>query len=126
MARILLADDDEATRDLVKRALESDGHSVSITQDGNEALDTLTSAGTGTSAGAGFDVLVSDVHMPGLDGVALAQRAIAAAPQLKLLLMSGFAEELERAQALKSANLGVIIKPFTLDQIRAAVRKLLA
>ena len=120
MARILLADDDEATRDLVKRALETDGHTVSITQDGAEALDTLT------SAAATFDVLVSDVHMPGLDGVALAKRAIAAAPQLKLLLMSGFAEELDRAQALKFANLGVIIKPFTLDQIRAAVRALLA
>jgi DNA-binding response OmpR family regulator len=71
-------------------------------------------------------VLVSDVHMPGLDGVELARRAIAAAPELKLLLMSGFAEELERAQALKTASLGVIIKPFSLDQIRAAVRALLA
>jgi two-component system, cell cycle response regulator CpdR len=119
MARILLADDDEATRDLVKRALETDGHTVSITQDGMEALEALTSA-------AGFDVLVSDVHMPGLDGVALAERAIAAAPALKLLLMSGFAEELDRAQALKSANLGVIIKPFSLEQIRTAVRVLLA
>ncbi|MBX9863849.1 MAG: response regulator [Hyphomicrobium sp.] len=119
MARILLADDDGATRDLVKRALESDGHTVSITQDGMEALETLTT-------GPGFDVLVSDVHMPGLDGVELARRAIAAAPELKLLLMSGFAEELERAQALKTASLGVIIKPFSLDQIRAAVRALLA
>lgn len=119
MARILLADDDQATRDLVKRALEADGHVVDLTQDGVEALETLTS---GTTA---FDVLVSDVHMPGLDGIALARRAIEADPGLKLLLMSGFAEELERAQALKAAGLGVIMKPFTLEQIRAAVRKLL-
>jgi DNA-binding response OmpR family regulator len=40
--------------------------------------------------------------------------------------MSGFAEELERAQGLKSPHLGVILKPFTLDQIRAAIRTLLA
>lgn len=120
MAHILLADDDQATRDLVRRALESDGHKVDLTQDGTEALETLTS-----DAGK-FDVLVSDVHMPGLDGIALARRAIESRPDLKLLLMSGFAEELERAEALKSPNLGVIIKPFTLEQVRAAVRALLA
>lgn len=119
MAHILLADDDQATRDLVKRALESEGHRVDITQDGTEALEALTSA---TSP---FDLLVSDVHMPGLDGIALAERAIASRPKLKLLLMSGFAEELDRAQALKSPNLGVIMKPFTLEQVRAAVRSLL-
>lgn len=119
MARILLADDDKATRDLVKRALEQDGHAVDITQDGTEALERLT------AAPESFDVLVSDVHMPGLDGVDLARRAIDTAPRLKLLLMSGFTEELDRAQALRSSNLGVITKPFTLDQIRAAVRLLL-
>lgn len=119
MANILLADDDKATRDLVKRALESDGHTVEITQDGLEALEALTGA-----PGA-FRLLVSDVHMPGLDGVDLARRAIAAAPDLKLLLMSGFTEELDRAQALRSPNLAVITKPFTLDQIRASVRTLL-
>jgi len=120
MAHILLADDDQATRDLVRRALESDGHRVGLTQDGVEALETLTGAADG------FDVLVSDVHMPGLDGIELARRASAAHPGLKLLLMSGFAEELERAQALNSPNLRVIMKPFTLEQVRASVRALLA
>jgi len=119
MAHILLADDDQATRDLVKRALESDGHTVDLTQDGTEALETLIGA-------ADFDVLVSDVHMPGLDGIELARRAIQSRPALKLLLMSGFAEELERAETLQSPNLAVIVKPFTLEQVRAAVRGLLA
>ncbi len=120
MAHILLADDDASTRDLVKRALEADGHAVELTQDGNEALDKLNAAPDAV------DVLVSDVHMPGLDGIELARRAIDAAPRLKLLLMSGFAEELERAKALASPRLSVIIKPFTLEQIRSAVRALLA
>lgn len=119
MAHILLADDDQATRDLVKRALESDGHKVDITQDGTEALEALT------SASSPFDVLVSDVHMPGLDGIALARQAIESKPGLKLLLMSGFAEELERAKALASPNLAVIMKPFTLEQVRASVRLLI-
>ncbi len=45
MARILLADDDAATRDLVRRALEAEGHKVLVTQDGNEALDQLKEGG---------------------------------------------------------------------------------
>lgn len=119
MARILLADDDKATRDLVKRALEADGHHVELTQDGSEALERLTTAPDT------LDLLVSDVHMPGIDGIDLASRAITTAPGIRLLLMSGFAEELERARALPSDRLAVIIKPFTLEQIRQAVRTLL-
>jgi CheY-like chemotaxis protein len=119
MAHILLADDDKATRDLVKRALEAEGHSVEVTQDGSEALERLR----GTSAA---DVLVSDVHMPGIDGVTLAGQAITARPNLRILLMSGFPEELERAKSLKAARLGVLSKPFTLEQVRAAVRALLS
>lgn len=119
MAKVILADDDAPTRDLVKRALEADGHEVDLSQDGAEALEKLTAAPDAV------DVLVSDVHMPGIDGVELAKRAIETAPRLKLLLMSGFAEELDRARGLNSPRLAVIIKPFTLEQIRSAVRALL-
>ena len=119
MARILLADDDAATRDLVKRALEAEGHSVHVTQDGGEALECVEGAG-----GKKFDILVSDVEMPLLDGVALAQQALKQ-PNLRVLLMSGFAEQLERARALKSPQVAVISKPFTLEDVRASVRKLL-
>ena len=69
MARILLADDDATTRDMVKRALESDGHTVHATQDGSEALEWVK------ADGASLDLLVSDVEMPLLDGVALAESA---------------------------------------------------
>ena len=118
MARILLADDDLATRELVKRALEAEGHAVEVTQDGSEAMEKLGAPGA-------VDLLVSDVHMPGLDGVELAQRAIAAMLALKLLFMSGFTEELERAKGVKASKVGIISKPFTLEQIRSAVRVLL-
>jgi CheY-like chemotaxis protein len=119
MAHILLADDDKATRDLVKRALEAEGHSVEVTQDGAEALEKLKSQPQA-------DVLVSDVHMPGIDGIHLAAQAIEAQPKLKILLMSGFPEELERAKSVKAVRLGVLTKPFTLEQVRAAVRALLS
>jgi len=120
MARILLADDDAATRDMVKRALESDGHSVHVTQDGGEALERVK------AEGASLDLLVSDVEMPMLDGIALAECAYALQPKLRVLLMSGFADQLERAKTLKCPQVGRLSKPFTLDQVRESVRKLLS
>lgn len=120
MARILLADDDAATRDLVQRALATDGHAVTPTQDGAEALDALR------AAPGGFDLLISDVQMPALDGVALVEQGLAAAPGLRAILMSGFAGELDRADHLKGKIATVISKPFTLDEIRTAVRAALA
>jgi DNA-binding response OmpR family regulator len=120
MAHILLADDDEAARNLVKRALEAEGHSVDVTHDGSEALEKLR-----TRPG-GVDVLVSDVQMPGLDGILLAGQAIEVQPKLRVLLMSGFPEQLDRARTLKAERIGVLSKPFTLEQVRSAVRALLA
>ena len=120
MAQILLADDDKATRDLVKRALESDGHAVTVTQDGSEALEQMK------EGGLKFDLLVSDVEMPLVDGVALAERAFPLQPGIRVLLMSGFAEQLDRAKELIGPHVAVISKPFTLDQVRESVRKLLA
>lgn len=116
MARILLADDDAATRDLVQRALAMDGHAVVSTQDGAEALEKLQ------EASSGFDLLISDVQMPVLDGVALVEKGLAAYPHLRVILMSGYADELDRAQHLKSKISKVITKPFQLEQIRSAVK----
>jgi CheY-like chemotaxis protein len=115
MARILLADDDAATRALVERALAGDGHVVTSTQDGAEALERLRAPG-------GFDLLISDVQMPAVDGIALAEQGLAAQPRLKVILISGFAEEIVRARHLKSKAAHVLAKPITLEGIRAAVR----
>jgi two-component system, cell cycle response regulator CpdR len=116
MARILLAEDDKATRDLVQRALVTDGHEVVVTQDGSEALEKLQ------AAPARVDLLITDVQMPGLDGVALVEKGLAVAPKLRIVLMSGFAGELGRADHLKGKISRIITKPFTLEQIRAAVK----
>jgi CheY-like chemotaxis protein len=116
MARILLADDDAATRNMVERALSSDGHTVTPTADGSEALEKLQEAPTG------FELLITDVQMPGVDGIGLAEKGLAAHPGLRIILMSGFADELGRAGHLKSAIACVLTKPFTLEQIRAAAK----
>lgn len=116
MARILLADDDAAARDLVQRALAVDGHAVTCTQDGAEALEQLQS-----SAGK-FDVLIADVQMPAVDGIALAEKGLKLLPKLRVILMSGFADELDRAEHLKAKVARVVAKPITLEGIRAAVK----
>ncbi len=119
MAHILLADDEQATRDLVRRALELDGHAVTAMASGSEALEFLL------AQPAAFDVLVSDVQMPGIDGIALAQQAITACPQIGVLLMSGFVEQLERGRQIKARKIHVVTKPFTLETVRGLVKDLL-
>ena|SRR5262245_6348135 len=116
MARILLADDDAAARDLVQRALAGDGHTVICTQDGAEALEKLQ------SGSAGFDVLIADVQMPAVDGIVLAEKSLQLRPELRVILISGFADEIDRAKHLKSKVARVIAKPITLEGIRTAVK----
>ena len=120
MARILLADDDDAARDLIGRALQADGHVVWVAEDG------LTAQAVLENAAETIDLLVSDVQMPGLDGVALAERALHLLPGLKIVLMSGFADALDGTDHLRPGLKHVMTKPFTLDQVRAVVRTALA
>ena len=116
MARILLADDDATTRDLVKRALIGDGHDVVVTEDGGAAFDKLK------TRSEQFDLMISDVQMPVLDGISLAAKAKAARPGIAILLMTGFAGEIPSTAHLKPELKTVIAKPFTLEQIRTTVR----
>jgi DNA-binding NtrC family response regulator len=120
MATILLADDDAAVRDLVRRALSADGHTVHVTQDGLEALDYIN------VNGSSVDLLVTDVDMPQLDGISLAEKALAAKSNLAVILMSGFSDQLEPAARLRARRLLSIAKPFTLEQIKQAVRAVLS
>lgn len=117
MARILIADDDLAVRDLATRALRSDGHTVSVASDGPEAARELAS---GT-----FDLVISDVEMPGSGGIELVQ-AFGKRGGPRFLLISGFVEKLTRLDAPAGANVATLAKPFTLEQLRAEVRRRLA
>lgn len=112
MARILLADDDKGSLDLVRRALVLEGHEVVTAEDGSEALGLLQASD--------FELLVADVQMPGLDGIELAQRARAQLPSIRVVLMSAYPDGLEQGRAIAGARL--VTKPFTIDKIRAEVR----
>src|SRR2546426_10830752 len=120
MARILIAEDEEALRGFVRRALAEAGHDVVAAADGAEALELLK------STPARFDLLLADIKMPVMDGIALALAAARDFPDLIILLMTGYEDQRERAHGLDALIHDVIAKPFSLVEIRAAVASALA
>ena len=119
MAKILIAEDDDTIRDMVVRALNEDGHELTAAPDGAAALDALN------RQSGKFDLLLTDVKMPVVDGIALALAAGRDHPDIAIMLMTGFADQRERTHTLDALVHDVIAKPFTVDQIKDAVREAL-
>ena len=119
MARILIAEDEEALRALCARALASAGHEVKTACDGSDALDQLAGE-TGR-----FDLLLTDIRMPIMDGIALALAAARDYPDLTILMMTGYADQRERASGLDAIVYDVIAKPFSVTALRATVSEAL-
>ncbi len=120
MARILLTEDDDGVRMFVQRALMMDGHEVKTAEDGCDALDVLSE-----HSGA-FDLLLTDIKMPMMDGIALAKSAAKDWPDMTILMMTGFADQRERCDSLSTVVHDVVSKPFSLAEIRSAVREALS
>ena len=119
MAAILLVDDEEPVRGFLKRGLELDGHTVSLAIDGADALDRLAEI-----AGQ-VDLVLTDIRMPIMDGIALALAAKRDYPDLAIILMTGYADQRERAKNLDVIVEDVLTKPFSLAEVRAAVTRVL-
>jgi len=119
MSRILVVDDEEPLRLLVARGLGLDGHSCLMASDGAEALDILE------AEQGRFDLLLTDIRMPLMDGIALALAAKQQFPELTIMLMTGYAEQRERAKSLESIVAEVMAKPFTIAELRATVLKVI-
>ncbi len=122
MARILLAEDDKAVQSFVSRALAHRGHAVTAVDDGLQALEALNETGSE----AGFDLLITDIVMPGLDGIALALKVARDRPNLPILMMTGYSAERQRAHNLEELICRVITKPFSLEQICKTAEEVLA
>jgi len=120
MSRILIAEDEEALRAMCARALAAEGHHVETAGDGSEALELLI------REHGRFDLLLTDVRMPIMDGIALALAAARDFPDLTILLMTGYADQRERAQGLDALVHDVIAKPFSVAELRGAVSEALA
>jgi len=117
MARVLIAEDDLAVQSFVRRALEHRGHDVAAVGDGVQALETLNDQS--------FDLLITDIVMPGLDGIGLALKVARDFPKLPVLLMSGYSAERQRAHNLEELICRVVPKPFTLKEICEAAEQAL-
>jgi two-component system, cell cycle response regulator CpdR len=120
MSKILIADDEDSMRQLVARAIAMDGHETVTAQDGAEALEILA------RADGRFDLLLTDIQMPVMDGIALALSVARDFPDLTILLMTGFADQRERASNLNALVHDVVTKPFSVADIRTAVADALA
>ena len=114
--RILLVEDEDAVRNLARAVLEDRGHSVVEVDSGEAAL------ALAKKIKQPFDVLVSDIVMPGMHGDELARELTELWPDLRVLLVSGY---VERAASLDPSRTTFLAKPFALDELTDAVQDLL-
>ncbi|PKQ04402.1 MAG: response regulator [Alphaproteobacteria bacterium HGW-Alphaproteobacteria-11] len=122
MARILVVEDEPDVRTFVMRALKGAGHDVDVAGDGSVALEALSQA---RGAGRPHELLLTDILMPVMDGVSLALAAARDAPALRIMLMTGYSDQRERAHGLEAIIHDILLKPFTLDELVMRVASVL-
>ncbi|HEY4940594.1 MAG TPA: response regulator [Rhizomicrobium sp.] len=118
MAHILLAEDDESLRKFLAQALVKAGHEVTDFGDGGDAFECLK--------GFRFDLLVTDIVMPGMDGIELAKRAAELNNALKIMFITGFAAVALHPSSNAPKQAKVLSKPFHLREIVAEVDRMIA
>ena len=115
MIRILLAEDDNSMRIYLARALERTGYHVVAVDNGLAALPLLESEP--------FDLLLTDIVMPEMDGIELAQKAAEIAPDIRVMFITGFAAVALKA-GRKTPDAKVLSKPFHLRDLVAEVERM--
>lgn len=118
MAKILIAEDEEGVRELLALTLRRRGHDVQAVADGSEALGKL--------ALERFDLLLTDIVMPIVDGIALSLKASRDNPAMRILMMTGYAAERQRAHNLEELVHDVVLKPFSMEEMGRVVDAALA
>lgn len=115
--RILVVDDEQAVRDLLAKTLTMADYDVDAAPDGASAIDRLRAVE--------YDLLITDLKMPGMDGLSVIREARRTAPDLPVIIITGYSTE---ASAIEAINLGVagyLTKPFRLPRILAATARAL-
>lgn len=118
MAEILLAEDDDSMRGFLAKALERAGHSVVSCSQGDEALGKLDQQS--------FDLLLTDIVMPVMDGIELARRTSARYPQMKIMFITGFAAVALNPDNKAPKEAKILSKPFHLRDLVSEIDRLLA
>ncbi|HVM99504.1 MAG TPA: response regulator [Caulobacteraceae bacterium] len=117
MPRILLAEDDDSLRGFLTRALERAGYDVTACADGEEAVAVLDET---------WDLLLTDIVMPGMDGIEVARLAAQRHPGLRIMFITGFAAVALSAGDRAPAGAKVLSKPIHLREIVAEVERMMA
>jgi two-component system cell cycle response regulator CpdR len=117
MSRILLAEDDDSLRGFLARALERAGYDVVACADGDEAAARLDES---------WDLLLTDIVMPGLDGIEVARQAAARHPGLRIMFITGFAAVALAAGDAAPPGAKVLSKPIHLREIVSEVERMIA
>jgi excisionase family DNA binding protein len=115
--RVLVVDDEASIRDLLSKTLALAEYDVDTAGDGNAALDRMRAGG--------YDLLIADLKMPGMDGLTLIRQAKKMKADLPIIIITGFSTE---SSAIEAVNLGVagyLTKPFRVPQVLAAAAKAL-
>jgi CheY-like chemotaxis protein len=118
--RILVVDDEEGIRTLVRKVLERQGFQVLEAESGDVAIRLLE------RDGAPFDLLISDMMMPGVDGRTLATRVSQMRPGIRILFISGYTEDADVQSGRLPAGTAFLPKPFPHSALVDAVNRLLA
>jgi two-component system cell cycle response regulator CpdR len=113
VGRVLVADDEPAFAEFVRRVVAGRGHTVVIAQDGAEAARALDLQA--------FDLLLADIRMPVMDGITLALQVADRHPETKVVLVTGFADERDRARGLEAFVARVLAKPLMPEELLAVV-----
>ncbi len=120
MAHILIAEDDTSLCQILSLALQNAGHTVQTAHDGLEGLAMLEAAGENP-----FDVLVTDIVMPGMDGIELSQKAVARMPAIKVIFITGFTAVAAHTQGAQPAQAETLAKPFHINSLVQRIEALL-
>jgi DNA-binding response OmpR family regulator len=115
--RILVVDDNKAIRDLIALSLTSEGYSCEIASSGTEALE--------MASHIHFDAVVTDIVMPGMDGIALTRKLSQQFPQLPIVVMTGSCDETSTIEALAAGARDLIKKPFSVVEFHKRLNELL-
>lgn len=113
MASILVVDDERSMRDFLKILLNKDGHQVTTAENGQAALLVLQNQS--------FDVVVSDIRMPGITGIQLLEAIKEKSPELPVILITAFASPDDAVLAMKNGAFDYISKPFNVDEIKSVI-----
>ena len=116
-ASILVVDDEPILREALKRLLSLDGYDVAVATDGEDAL--------GCIPRQGFDIIVSDLRMPGLNGLQLLERSRAANPRVGVILVTAYATVDAAVEALRLGANDFLLKPFEMEDLRRSVARVL-